>query len=184
GEQVFALGHGQIGAVDGKERLSLLHVLIRGIRKDVLNVTREAYLDVRHTSLIHRDISGRKELSLDRFAHDHAGRYADLLKPLGRDLQRRQRRLCLSGRRRRAGGVGHGCAICSRRWISGSTWLARERGHEQSHCERQPKCAWMIVHGFTPVSVAPAVALGSTCDAVSTPPPLARSSSASRSKYS
>ena len=55
GKKVFAFSGDKFRAMESKQRLALLHVLIGGIRKHLLDVAGDARLHERNAALVNRD---------------------------------------------------------------------------------------------------------------------------------
>ena len=90
---IFALGGGEVRAVDREKRLPLGDVLIGCIGKDFLDETREAHLNIGEVGFVHGDVAGRADFIIDRFARDPSVLHADALQALRGDLDGHEGRL-------------------------------------------------------------------------------------------
>ena len=84
GEQVFLLTAYEVGAVDGEKALSLVNILVRCIRGNILNPARKAGLNISEPLLIDVDISRNTQIVVHIFHFNGRRGYADLLHSLRR----------------------------------------------------------------------------------------------------
>ena len=90
-QQILLLGRHKVRAVDGEEWLSLAHILIGGIGKDLADVAGEAHLHVGEKTLIDIHRAGSAYVVAQLLVLDCAHSYADALHPFGRELDGNER---------------------------------------------------------------------------------------------